>query len=305
MAKTIKFNLICDGKPVRTIEDLQNNFCLEDILAYYRNGLLQRWLLVRGYTEKLQEVDKITGDDALHILRALIRIFDISTDKKEVEQGIYMLRYTEEREELYEAYQQEDNNVAHIIEDYHTGYCQLVEGILDHPDDIALIKANIAQMVAQYPRLLRLDYRNLFWDCAEKSPLAVFCLLMNETCRSFYLPIEKTTDSGETYLDTSYNPDKKEMYDSACKMLSDTKVIMRLGENLLSFSGMTDGYWKDLAAAGKRYMVLSMGSGDYVRSAGQTGADLAYSDVKDQFVILNGIDYKCNNSTHVLLYMEV
>ena len=26
MAKTIKFNLICDNTPVRTIEDLQNNY---------------------------------------------------------------------------------------------------------------------------------------------------------------------------------------------------------------------------------------------------------------------------------------
>lgn len=30
MAKTIKFNLICDNTPVRTIEDLQNNFSIED-----------------------------------------------------------------------------------------------------------------------------------------------------------------------------------------------------------------------------------------------------------------------------------
>ena len=39
MAKTIKFNLICDNTPVRTIEDLQNNFSIEDVLDYYRNGL--------------------------------------------------------------------------------------------------------------------------------------------------------------------------------------------------------------------------------------------------------------------------
>lgn len=49
MAKTIKFNLICDEKPVRTVEDLQNNFSIEDVLDYYRNGLLTRWLKVRGY----------------------------------------------------------------------------------------------------------------------------------------------------------------------------------------------------------------------------------------------------------------
>ena len=48
MAKTIKFNLVCDGNPVRTIEDLQNNFSIEDVLAYYHNGLLRRGLEVRG-----------------------------------------------------------------------------------------------------------------------------------------------------------------------------------------------------------------------------------------------------------------
>ena len=30
--KQIKFNLILDGKPVRTIEELQDNFNLDDIL---------------------------------------------------------------------------------------------------------------------------------------------------------------------------------------------------------------------------------------------------------------------------------
>lgn len=59
MAKTIKFNLICDNKPIRTIEDLRENFSIEDVLEYYNNGLLQRWLLVRGYDEYLREVKNI------------------------------------------------------------------------------------------------------------------------------------------------------------------------------------------------------------------------------------------------------
>ena len=67
MAKTIKFNLICDNTPVRTIEDLQNNFSIEDVLNYYRNGLLCRWLKVRGYEEELKKVEKekiVVGDGA-------------------------------------------------------------------------------------------------------------------------------------------------------------------------------------------------------------------------------------------------
>lgn len=52
-------------------------------------------------------------------------------------------------------------------------------------------------------------------------------------------------------------------------------------------------------------MILKMGAGDYVRSAGRLGGDLSSADVKNQFVILDGIDYKSNSSTRKLLYMEV
>lgn len=63
MAKTIKFNLICDEKPVRTIEDLQNNFSIEDVLDYYNNQLLHRWLSVRGYNSELEAVSAITSNE--------------------------------------------------------------------------------------------------------------------------------------------------------------------------------------------------------------------------------------------------
>ena len=52
MAKTIKFNLICNDKPIRNIDNLQDNFVIDDIIEYYHNGLLQRWLKVRGYEEE-------------------------------------------------------------------------------------------------------------------------------------------------------------------------------------------------------------------------------------------------------------
>ena len=77
MAKTIKFNLICDEKPVRTIEDLQNNFSIEDVLAYYNNKLLHRWLSVRGYDSELEKVSAITSTDPMEVIKELICIFDI------------------------------------------------------------------------------------------------------------------------------------------------------------------------------------------------------------------------------------
>ena len=88
MAKTIKFNLICDGKPVRTIEDLQENFSIEDVLKYYENGLLLRWLDVRGYETEYKKVSEIKETEALEIVKELIRIFGIEADEKSVEQGV-------------------------------------------------------------------------------------------------------------------------------------------------------------------------------------------------------------------------
>ena len=93
MAKTIKFNLICDNTPVRTIEDLQNNFSIEDVLNYYRNGLLCRWLEVRGYDEQLKKVKAIRATDSMDIIKELITIFEISCDMKKVEEYIYILKY--------------------------------------------------------------------------------------------------------------------------------------------------------------------------------------------------------------------
>lgn len=51
-------------------------------------------------------------------------------------------------------------------------------------------------------------------------------------------------------------------------------------------------------------MILKMENGNYVRSAGKNGGDLASGHVNEKFVILDGIDYKSNNASHVLLYME-
>lgn len=292
MAKTIKFNLICDEKPIRTIEDLQNNFSIEDVLTYYNNKLLHRWLSVRGYDAELKAVSAITTDDSIEIIKELIHIFNVETDEKKVEESIYMFQYQEERRQTYEIYKIENYNVVNIIEDYEHDYLQLVRGILMNPNDVSLIKANIAEMVSNYDWVFELNHRELFWNLMKRSPLGVMCLLMNEESRKYYLP------GGD-------NEDKKRMFQAICNLIEQSDFEKLLGENLITFSGMTDGYWKDLEPKGKKFMIVSMEIGDFVRSAGKSGGDLTGSDIKNAFVILDGIDYKSNYSYHKLRYMEV
>lgn len=305
MAKTIKFNLICDDKPVRTIEDLQNNFSIEDVLAYYDNKLLHKWLAVRGYTKELNAVNEISETDQLSIIKKLISIFDVLTDEHKVEESIYMLKYLEERKELCAIYDKENYKTAAVIDDYETGYRQLVEGILQNPEDVAKIKASIETMVNDYKWIFELNHREFFWKLVGRSTLAVMCLLMNKGSRDYFVPVSEKDENDVEHLDTESNADKNDMYKEICELIKASEYATELGENLSTFAGITDGYWKDLEPKGKKYMIISMGAGDYVRSAGVQGGDLSKSDVTNKFVIVDGIDYKSNSATRQLLYMEV
>ena len=317
MAKTIKFNLICDNQPVRTIEDLQNNFSIEDVLNYYNSQLLHRWLRVRGYEKELEAVYSIKSKEPMEIIGELIRIFGVETDKKKVEEGIRILRYQDERKELYDIYDKEKYNTDHIIDDYEVGYRQLVDDILAHPNDAAVVKANISEIVSNYAIMLKYDHRRLFHTFREKSYLAVMCLLMNEKSRDYYLPKNVYAAANIAAAATKIalglgtdgcpddNADKNAMYSFICQLIKDPSFENNLGENLMKFSGVTDGYWKDLEPKGKRFMIISMNEGDYVRPAGLSGGDLKSVDVQNKFVIIDGIDYKSNNGAHTLRYMEV
>ncbi|RAZ25168.1 hypothetical protein [Campylobacter hyointestinalis] len=59
MAKKIKFNLQVNGASVSSLESLQNNFNIEDIMEHFKSGLLMRWLEVQGLETELKELKKL------------------------------------------------------------------------------------------------------------------------------------------------------------------------------------------------------------------------------------------------------
>lgn len=313
MAKSIKFNLISDNIPIRTIDDLRNNFSIEDVLSYYRNGLLKRWLDVRGYDDELKKVEEIKTDDSIEILEKIIEIFKVETEKEIIKKDLYILKFEEERKILLDEYNKRKMKKDSIIADFCSGYDALVESLVDSADDIAKIKAIITELTNEYLWALNLDYRRLFYKMYEKSYLLVLCALMNEKFRNYYLPNIIKMDDGTEKDDINpngddYESDKARMYQKIrkiCDVMYGNKLQEKYGEFIKTFNGKTDGYWKDIEPSGKKYMVIMMGNGDYVRSAGDNGGDLNYTDVNYNFKILDGIDYKSNSKSRTIYYMEV
>ena len=300
MTKTIKFNLIIDDQPIRTIEDLQENFSIEDVLDAFKEGLLLKWLEVRNFTKYIEKVKKLTDNranyDNVELTKELIKIFDVEIDEEKVNEHIYILNYLKEREVQLEIYKKENFRLETIIDDYHSGYNALIFDIIDHPYNLARIKANVREIEKHYFSLFELNFYNLFNTLFNSAPLAVFAILMSEKLRNYFIPKNEK----------SVNEDTRLIFDEINELVKKPQQLtVALGAELKVFKGNTEAYWKDIEQKGKKYMVIRMVNGNYIRNAGVFGEELSFNDVQDKYLILDGIDYKSNNSLHELYYMEV
>ena len=295
---------------MRTIEDLQENFSVEDMLGYFESGLLLRWLKVRDYKDEYKEVSEISTKDDLEIAKKLIKIFNVETDEKEIAKDVYVLQFLKERNQKISKYDSNRLEIDEIVKNYTKEYADLVKEIMDNSDDISRIKANITEIVNNYKPVLQLNYRELFWKMADRDYLLVImCFLMNSVTRKYYLDAGQP-ENNEENMDTTIKKDKEKIYEKICSYFepsASTKgdIVKVLGDNVSVFDGKTDEYWKDLEVKGKKYMILGIGTRDKVRAAGEHNGDLSYEDVNNKFPIVDGIDYMSNSITSKLMYMEV
>lgn len=301
MGKTIKFNLICDGTAVRTTEDLRNHFSVEDVLEYYNNGLLERWLTVRQYENELKKVKEISAEEPVEIIKALAEIFDVEKDEGKLAEDTYIVEYREKRRKEVQSLETAEFEVEQVVERYHKGYQELIDTIVDNKDNMPKIKAAVAEIDRSYFRLFRLNHRNLLNLLVNSAPMAVFAMLMNQNMRKCYMLTEEEENGTK-----EVSEDKKVMNRKIAMLLADyVKLKEILGDNIKEFSGKTDSYWKDIEPKGKRYMILRIENGNYVRESGINGGDKEEKDINNKFLIFDGIDYKSNMATAKLLYMEV
>lgn len=242
MAK-IKFNLNFGGEQVRTLEDLRENFSIEDVLDVYYKGLLVKWLDVHNHKDKLEKVKAIQATDARGILSELIKIFGISDDPEEIRESLSVLDYLEERKKAHE------DMKAHGIPDYEKvkkerdellkqneelremrdsitpeieapasttqaeapktakkSYEALVQGIIDNHQDLNHIYDCLDIITTDYPDILREKYSELFNRLYESRPHTIIPLFAHHDTRPYYaIEQSKLSDAimGVNYCDNS------------------------------------------------------------------------------------------------------
>ena len=316
MAKTIKFNLKCDNSSIRSLEDLREHFCIQEVLDYYKNGLLARWLNVHGYKSELEQISKIQSATDEDLVVSIATILNVECDENTIKESLAIIEYEKDSNKIHQEYAAGLAKENEILDDYKKRYDVLVNEIVENKDDYSKVKAATEILVEKFKWILDLSYIDLFYKMQNLAPLALFCFVSNEKMRKYYLPEPATTADGKESLDifinyenpekTRYYENKRHMYDKLCKITSDESFVSKvLGEKLKSYSQNTDEYWKDIEPdETKSFLILSMGPNARVRALKDKGTELKCNDVNNNFIILKGIDYK-NNYNSKLLYMEI
>lgn len=292
MAKTIKFNLILDNYPVRNIEGLQEHFSIEDMLKYFENGLLLRWLNVRGYEKQYAAVEAI--DKSLNkkeIVMALVEIFEVvEMEAADIEKAIGILTYLDEEKELNAIYKENAFSKKQIIDDYHSGYSALVVHMEENKDNMAILKADAIQMEREYLGLFELNHDELYFRLLGIAPKAIFAILTRDAFRKFWIGDEASV---RIYKNIK------------TALLAADKAKEILGDDLKIVKRNTQAMWDPIERPEVKLMVISIESGTFIKNAGEFSEKLASTDVNDKLMKFNGLEYQCNNEYYELLYMEV
>lgn len=292
MAKTIKFNLILDNYPVRNIEGMQEHFSIEDMLKYFENGLLLRWLNVRGYEKEYEKVSAIDKNaDKKNIITELVKIFEVvDLDDSEIEKAIGILSYLDKDKKLNDIYKKNAFCKKQVIDDYHSGYTALIMHMEENKDNLAVLKADAIQMEREYFGLFKLDNYDLYFHLIESAPKALFAILTRDAFREFWIgeeAYEGIYESVKTYL------------------LRPSKAKEILGDDLKIVKRNTQAMWDPIERPEVKLMVIHISSGTFIKNAGNFSEKLGSTDVNYNLVKFDGLEYQCNDESYELLYMEV
>lgn len=114
MAKKMRFPLVFkNGVEIRSIDDLKDNFSIEDILNYYLDGRLSIWLRDRYKEDIADKIDSLDQNDE-EFVHKICDLFEV--EHVDVKIDINELKAEKERIEKLKQYTEDSDILGHIRE---------------------------------------------------------------------------------------------------------------------------------------------------------------------------------------------
>lgn len=213
MKKVRNIPLILGDKKFFNIEDLKNDFNVNDILSSYKNDNLEIWLSHK-YNDLAEELKKINKSESpKKIIEDIIRIFFKDDENLEaiVKDASFIIENTVDIE---------NKDIESELEDYINQYNSIADSIYNL--DIALwdyesIKESIEKLYNEYNGLFNYYYEDFFYKFYnQKNYYVILSILANEGIRRIFLSnkrIKSDIDKMFTHLDISVSSTYKKIYE--------------------------------------------------------------------------------------------
>lgn len=305
MTKTSKFKLILDDYPVRTIEQLQEHFEIEDILKYFENELLLRWLHVRGYEKQYESVKRIDKSlEKKEIVKELLKIFEIDNlDESNIGKIIELHLNLDKEKELNTNNEKNVFPSTYNIQEYFLEYDRLITHMEENKDSLSVLKRDAILMEQKYLELFKSNNHDIYYRLLNTAPKAIYAILTRDALKKVWLD---ERDNIEIYTNMKSS------------ILTGIKAKKILGKDLrvvnvdagggdyriLSFN-IRNKIWYPVEGFGKKLMVINIEQGVFVRNAGAYSEKLTATDVNNKLLVFDGLEYQCDRGHFELLYMEV
>lgn len=180
--------LLLGNKKFLNIEDLKNDFNVNDVLSAYHNGNLGRWLLHKDneLLEELKKIDK--SENPKKIIESIIRIFFKDDENLEtiVEDACFIIENTVDIE---------NKDIKSELEYYINQYNLIIDDLYSFKiaaDDYENIKNSVEKLYGEYNSLFNYYYEDFFYKFYnQKNYYVILSILANEDIRSIFLQNER------------------------------------------------------------------------------------------------------------------
>ena len=282
----LKFNLLIGGKECRTLEEVKENFNIDDIKKYYDSDLLERWLLNNDYKDLYYEIkylkEKICDSPACYhrghinikIKQGLKDIFFPEYKKDETVSSFVSNNYF---------YNYNDYKNYSTVDEYFNNYKKIVNIIIN--DKTEYSKIYIDLLSERYRYFFVYDYKNFIKKIMyNENYYALFYMLYNDFTREYLIKDDNVFD----FINSNILKNISEKINPAFKYI---KYYSKSENNSNDFFEISN----------KECIIL------YMKNASVTSADnkdIVYNEKDIKFLKINGIRYNWKYDNEII-YIEM
>lgn len=309
MLKRIKFNLLLGNKYCKNLEDVKNNFNIHDILDYFDEGILEKWLTAQNLNdvnEKVSAIDKKA--DIYKKVNSLMEIFyedeDENTIKEMSKEATYIIEFENKRKDDLEVFSKNDFKEKEVVNNYFKNYEDIINFIIEKKEDYEFIKSSIKNISDNFMNVFKYDYYNLFLKLhKEDNYFSILSILSNKKTRDYFIEDEDIMKSLNEMFSHTYGTANaiKFRFGLYKSKLEDNHYLTN---KLKIYSQNTKRHFSTVVED-KKCLILHIDSGCNVTSFKDKSEEYGYEDINNKFLILDGITYMGTSESAQLVYMEI